>query len=388
MIIGQFCDTYPPAVDGVGRVALSYCETLTSMGHTAYYVAPQAPHVDDPVGFPVLLTASLPVPGELFRMGLPALDMRYRHKITQIPFDIVHCHSPFIAGGEALRISRKLGVPLVSTFHSKYRDDYLAKTHSAFVARQGVKAIVRFYEKCDGVWTVNSATADVLREYGFRGPITVMENGTNVEPLAPDAYQRMRERVHLADGVPTLLFVGQHNYKKNLHGILGACAILRAKGQPFQLVCAGDVPDFSAIVSEAHDLGLSDAARFLGFVTDRQLLMAVYERADLLVFPSLYDNAPMVLREAAVMGTPGLVVRGSCSAEGVTDGVNGFISADESAEAIADTILRALPRCREVGENARRTIPLPWPEILKKAEAEYIRLIECKKTRKADLDER
>ena len=33
MIVGQFVDTYPPNVDGVGRVTLSYCETLTAMGH-------------------------------------------------------------------------------------------------------------------------------------------------------------------------------------------------------------------------------------------------------------------------------------------------------------------------------------------------------------------
>lgn len=32
----------------------------------------------------------------------------------------------------------------------------------------------------------------------------------------------------------------------------------------------------------------------------------------------------MVLREAAAMGTPAVVVRGSCSAEGITDGENGF----------------------------------------------------------------
>ncbi|MBR6028532.1 MAG: glycosyltransferase [Clostridia bacterium] len=384
MLIGQFCDTYPPTVDGVGRVTQSYCETLASMGHTAYYVGPSSPYAKDAGGVPVILSASLPVPGELFRMGLPKLDWKYRAKVDSVPFDLVHAHDPFIAGGEALRIARKRGIPLVSTFHSKYQDDFRAKTHSEALAKLGVKIILDFYNKCDSVWTVNHATAEVLKGYGYKRDILVMENGTNAEEPSGDARKRLSGMAALKEGLPTLLFVGQHNYKKNLHGVLGACAILKREGQPFQMLTAGDGPDFKDIQDEARDLGLGEDCRFLGFVNDRDLLMAIYERADLLVFPSLYDNAPMVLREAAATGTPGLVVKGSCSAEGVTDGVNGFVSPDESAEAIAATILRALPGCRAVGEAARATIPVPWDRIMKQVTAEYERLIAEKKRKGAN----
>ena len=102
--------------------------------------------------------------------------------------------------------------------------------------------------------------------------------------------------------------------------------------------------------------------------------MALYHRADLLVFPSIYDNAPMVLREAAAMGTPGLVVKGSCSAEGVEDGVNGFICEDEGGESIARTILRALPDAARVGMKAQETIPIRWESIMTRVVAEYERL--------------
>ena len=128
-------------------------------------------------------------------------------------------------------------------------------------------------------------------------------------------------------------------------------------------------------MEEARTLGIAEECRFLGFIGERPLLMALYHRADLLVFPSIYDNAPMVLREAAVMGTPGLDVRGSCSAEGVVDGVNGFISPDEQAGSIARTIIRALPDTVPVGENASRTIPISWEIIMRRVVAEYERLI-------------
>ena len=48
-------------------------------------------------------------------------------------------------------------------------------------------------------------------------------------------------------------------------------------------------------------------------------------RAIAFTFPSLYDNAPMVVREAAVMGTPAVLVAGSDAAEIIHDGANGFV---------------------------------------------------------------
>ncbi|MBQ8161904.1 MAG: glycosyltransferase [Clostridia bacterium] len=376
MVIGQFCDTYPPTVDGVGRVTLSYCRTLAELGHEAYYIAPQSKDGTEVYGIPVILSASLPVPGELFRMGVPGLDAKFQKAIREVPFDLVHAQDPFLAGMEASRIARKRDIPLVSTFHSKYYDDALAKTHSRALADVVVQKLVKFYDRCDGVWTVNHATADVLRGYGFRGKILIMENGTDPEKLSEEAALRLSERVRVKSGVPFLLFVGQHNYKKNLHGILKACAMMKNNGKPFQLVTAGDGPDFDDIVKEAKRLGIQDDVQFLGFMSDRNELMALYHRADLLVFPSLYDNAPMVVREAAVMGTPALVVQGSCSAEGMEDQVNGYISPNETPEAIYETIVRALPSVREVGERARVSIPKSWRSIMEKVVSEYERLID------------
>ena len=385
MIIGQFCDTWPPQVDGVGRVTLAYCQTLSELGHQTYYIAPDSPYATDPQGYQVILSASLKVPGELFRMGLPGLDFRYRKKLDEVPFDIVHAQSPFLAGAEARRIAHKRNIPLVSTFHSKYYDDALAKTHSKALAKMVVGSIVDFYNHCDGVWSVNNATAEVLRQYGYRGRILVMENGTNPEVLDPRGQRQLEKRLTLKPGVPTLLFVGQHNWKKNIRGILEACALLRDQGVSFQLVTAGDGPDFEEIRQEITALKLDDRVTLLGFMRDRGELMALYHAADLLVFPSIYDNAPMVLREAAVMGTPGLVVDRSCSAEGVIDDYNGFITPSEGAEDIAATIRRALPRAAVVGRYAQATIPVAWDQIMHRVVAEYERLIAEHPMRKLTL---
>ena len=102
-------------------------------------------------------------------------------------------------------------------------------------------------------------------------------------------------------------------------------------------------------------------------------------RADLLVFPSLYDNAPMVVREAAAAGTPALLIRGSCAAEGVADGENGYL-VEDTPEAIAAGMARAIETGETVGANARQTIPLAWDAVIAKARARYEVLAERYRT--------
>ena len=84
------------------------------------------------------------------------------------------------------------------------------------------------------------------------------------------------------------------------------------------------------------------------------------------------------VREAAAAGTPSLLIRGSCAADGVTDGVNGFLC-ENTPEDIAACMKRALLTARSVGARARETIPVPWSGIAKQVFDRYAALIERKK---------
>lgn len=112
MIIGEFVDTYPPSLDGVGRVCFSYCETLNTMGHSAYYVAPHNDHDDKCYDVPFVLSSSIKLPHEAYRIGLPHLDLKYRKAIDKIPFDIVHMlSSPFVCLCYAITLERLIKKP-------------------------------------------------------------------------------------------------------------------------------------------------------------------------------------------------------------------------------------------------------------------------------------
>ena len=82
-------------------------------------------------------------------------------------------------------------------------------------------------------------------------------------------------------------------------------------------------------------------------------------------------------REAAVMATPSVMVRGSTAAEIIRDGENGFLCQDD-AQDLARVIKNALndpQRLKQVGQNACETIPVPWETIMKTVEERYARLV-------------
>ncbi len=380
MIIGEFCEIYPPHIDGVGMVVRSYCEELSRAGQTSLYIAPRSAdkrYREATESFPVMRYASVPIPKEAYTVGLPAFDLSFQNNLNHIPFDIVHAHTPFVSAIEATRIARERNIPLVATLHSKYYDDVLQKTRSEVIAKAVVWRIVQFFNKCDEVWTVNEATAEVLRGYGYTGKIVVMPNGTNLwYPTREDA---LAAEMHFGLGRGNVfLFVGQQNFKKNTDSILKAAALYRKNDRDFRIVFAGQGPDADKLHALADRLGLSDNAVFTGHIADREILKGLYARADLFVFPSLYDNAPMVVREAAAAGTPSLLIEGSCAAEGVTDGENGFLCKN-TPEEIAACMARALKTAKTVGMRARETIPLAWSRIAQDVIARYEALIERKK---------
>lgn len=376
--IGQFTDTFLPVVDGVGRVALAYAETLCRLGHQVTVVSPMY-DTGYRGGYPFELVdfQGMSLPGmKQYKTGEAPMDAHYRKRMRMIPLDIVHAHSPFTAGSEALRLAVQRKLPLVATFHSKYYDDFLKATKSERLAKLGVKFVVDYYERCDEVWAVGQATADVLHEYGYQGEIQVMPNGVNMRRAEQDAINEVERRWGLKKD-PLILFVGQMNWKKNILTVLEACAQLRGEGNRFQLILAGQGPDFKAIEEKIHELGLADRTHLAGHITDNRLLDGLYSRASIFAFPSLYDNAPMVVREAAVMGTPAVMVRGSSAAEIIRHGENGYLC-ENTPEGLAQVIRGVLldpDAARQVGQNARETIPVPWEKILETALGRYERLI-------------
>lgn len=376
--VGLFCESFLPVIDGVGRVVHAYARYLEGMGHEVTVASPLYSTGRRVEGrLRLVAWRSFTVPrARLYRTGIPLLDAGYRKRIGKIGMDIVHAHSPFSAGSAARNVARRLDVPLVFTFHTKFYEDFYKATRSRAFARAAALYVARYMRRCDEVWAVSEGSVKVIREYGFMGPVRVMPNGADLRAPRPGAGQNAAERFGLARA-PVLLYAGHLDWKKNILLILQACALLKGEGLAFQLALAGQGKDEAAIRRKAEELGLVDNLVMTGHLTDTALLDSLYQSAALFVFPSLYDTSGMVVREAAVMGTPSVLIRGSSAAEGISDGHNGFLCED-SAESLARVIRGALSNPEKLaaaGRSARETIPLAWDTVIKDVQRQYERVI-------------
>lgn len=375
---GIFNDNFPPILDGVALTAQNYAYWLHQKGYDVRVITPYAPDSEDVIkaaDYPIHRFPSIPIPFRApYRYGMPYLSARFMREFRNMNFELVHAHCPFVTGDLAYSVAKKQQIPLIATFHSKYRQDFEHNVKSKLIVDWMVRHIIRFFEKADEVWIPQAAVEPTLREYGYKGHVEVVENGNDfytpvdkIEEMRDD----MREELGILPDETMLLFVGQHIWEKNIGFILDALSLIKDK--PFHLFMVGTGYAVREIRLKIASLGLQNKVTMLGNIHDRERLKRIDAAADLFLFPSLYDNAPLVVREAAAMHTPALMLQESTAAEVITADVNGFLTPNNLND-YADCISYLLEHhdiLRRVGDKASLTISRSWDNVIEEVVLRY-----------------
>ena len=235
-----------------------------------------------------------------------------------------------------------------------------------------IRFIVNHIKIADEVWVVSEGAGENLRSLGYTGDYIVMPNGVDF-PRGRVDTAAITAQYHIQDDVPVLLFVGRMMWYKNLRLMLDALRIYKESGHSFRMFMIGKGTDMRAAEKYAAKIGLAKDITFTGKMSDRDELRAFYSRADAFLFPSTFDTNGLVVREAAACGCPSLLIAGSCAAEGIEEGVTGYLS-EENASAYAKALERMLSdpeKMRQVGENASKEIYLSWEDAVRMAYARY-----------------
>ena len=375
---GIFNDNFPPILDGVALTAQNYAYWLNEKGYDVRVITPYAPNADEVINaasYKINRYISIPIPfRHPYRYGMPHIDLPFMRNWMKMDFELVHAHCPFTSGNLAYAAAQKQHIPMVATFHSKYRQDFEHNVKSKLIVDQMVRHIIRFFEKADEVWIPLPAVEETLREYGYKGHVEVVENGNDFyTPTVQIEAMRaeMREELGLLPDETMLLFVGQHTWEKNIGFILDALALIKDK--PFQLFMVGTGYAVREIRHRIKQLGLSHKVTLLGNIHDRERLKKIYAAADLFIFPSLYDTCGLVVRESAAMHTPSLMLAGSTAATAITDGVNGFVSPNSLDEYAAHIVsLMEHPELlMRAGSKASKTISRSWESVMEEVVLRY-----------------
>lgn len=376
--IGLFNDSFPPVMDGVAVCVENYARWMQESVGGVSVITPENPDADYSYKkYEVLTYMSVAVP---FRppyvTGISDLDPKFMARLMLRRFKIVHAHCPFTSGWAAQSLAKRQRIPMVATFHSKYRDDFARVINSDLILDAVIKGIVRFYETADEVWVPQESVKDVLYSYGYKGNIEVMQNGCDlVGDYSPEFFSESRRKLGIADGELVLLYVGQHIWEKNLK--LTIETLGRLKDLPFRMFFIGTGYAEAEMKEMVEREGISGKVTFVGRLTDRNLMKQYYAAADLFLFPSLYDTDGLVVREAAALHTPAIMLREASASGMLTDGKTGFLigNSAEDFEAAVRSLEVDRGRLQEVGLSASNNIVRSWKDIAEEAIDRYNSLI-------------
>ena len=363
-------DSFPPCIDGVANAVVNYGRILSERYGTATVVTPAYPDAaDGEYPFNVVRYASLDTTRQVgYRTGLP-FSPELIASMEKQNFDLIHSHCPITSTLLARTVRERTNCPIVLTYHTKFDIDIANAIHGRLLQEEAKHLLLENIEACDEVWTVSQGAGDNLRSLGYQGEITVMPNGVDLPSRRADEQliQSVTRDYDLPSGIPIFLFVGRMMWYKGIRIILDALQMLALGGMDFRMVFVGGGGDREEIIHYARQPGLEGKVLFIEPEHDRERIRAWYTKADIFLFPSTFDTNGLVVREAAACGLPSVLVEGSCAAEGITDGLNGFLT-EENAVCLYNKLKDLCSNrdaVKRAGECARKTLYLSWEDALR-----------------------
>ena len=367
--VGIFVDTFFPMLDGVIMVVDNYAKRLSQKCNVTIFTLKPRGYKKGQDNYPykVVRCARAILPFLDYDLPLPRLDRHFLSELKATELDIIHIHSPFTIGKLGIEFAKKNNIPVIATLHSQYKMDFYRNTKNKRLADVLTNKVAKTFNKCNECYTVNRSMAKMFHEeYGIDHVPLVQPNGTEMKPIdnKEAAIKMINEKFGLPDDMPVFLFVGRINKLKNIYFLLDALTHLKDKH--FKMIFVGDGQDLHDFQNKVNSSSVANNVIFTGKLEDRDLLAALYLRAKLFLFPSLYDTNSLVQIEAASQNTPTLFLKESITSSTVTDNVNGFLS-DATPEAYARKIEEILAddelySC--VSEAAFNDLYANWDQIV------------------------
>ena len=261
-------------------------------------------------------------------------------------YDVIHTATPGSMGLNAL-IAAGSDIPIIGSYHTsipEYARERVEKIvqkfklpseHTGERSEDGTWEYMKwYYNRCRVVLAPSEHTKSTL-EKKLNIEIRIFSRGIDINRFNPEFRTEH-------NGV-SVLYVGRVSIEKNL----GLLTKIFKDRKNAKLTIVGDGPYLEEMKNACPD------AEFLGFLGGEDLSRA-YASSDIFVFPSTTDTFGNVVLEAMSSGLPVIVTDKMGPKEMVSDGENGFISAnDDEFERKLNVLIGDKSLRQKMGAKAR-----------------------------------
>ena len=369
-------DSFPPLIDGVANTVKNYARVLKHDNGNPIVITPENPDAkDEQFDYPVIRYPGLDVRKFIGYFAGNPFSPSVVKSLNDKNFSLFHSHCPFASTMLSRCLRDIYDKPIVMTYHTKFDIDIRKALHTKLLQEEMIDLIIDNINSCDEVWVVSNGAGKNLKSLGYKGDYIVMNNGVDIPKgrLIEDEYMLYTKDYDLPKDVPIFLFVGRLMWYKGIKIIIDALSGLKSQDYDFRMIFIGKGQDENEIKKYAKDSKVIDKCIFTGPIYDREKLKAFYCRSNLFLFPSDFDTNGLVVREAAAMSLPSVLLQNSAASEGVTKNVDGFMINENPASlsALLVRLISDLNMVKKVGENAANNLYLSWEDAIKVAEDRY-----------------
>jgi phosphatidyl-myo-inositol alpha-mannosyltransferase len=357
-LVSPYDFAYP---GGVTEHVAHLAEQFLARGHDVHIVAPSSDDEAEPISsidapiHRIGRVVSIPANGSVARITLSLRSyLQAKRLLQEEQFDLIHLHEPMMPA-LPLTVLRHSTATNVGTFHA-FRNTPLTYFYGKPILRP-------FFRKLHGHIAVSSAARDFVGEY-FRADYRVIPNGIDF-PRFNTRYPPLEQ---LADGRPTVLFVGRLEKRKGLKFLLRAWPKVLERQPNARLVVVGRGRPLEGYRRFAARQGWSPSdVVFAGYVAAEDL-PRYYQSCDVFCAPNTgQESFGIVLLEAMAAGAPIVASDIPGYRDVVSDGEQGLLVEPKNPGAIADAVLRLLAN-PELRANMRRTgqdnaRAYDWPRV-------------------------
>jgi glycogen synthase len=220
--------------------------------------------------------------------------------------DAVHNHD-WMTGPSAEYISKSLGIPLIATMHgTEYgRNKGVFTDLQQFVFAKEEKLV----HSSDKVIVCSDYMAAEIDEL-FGVPdskVTVIPNGAMI---MASSYRTINAEdiFPFLIGKKVVFSIGRMVKEKGFETLIKTAAMLKETHVDLCFVIAGNGPLLETYRRKVKDQSLDSYVHFIGFVHEG-IREGLLERADMAVFPSIYEPFGLAAAESLASGTPTIIAK-------------------------------------------------------------------------------
>lgn len=361
-------ETFPPEINGVANTLGRLGDGLRLRGHQVEIVRPRQAGEPPVVGDPQLMLCrgwALPgYPGlQWGEVSMHKLLRRWR----RAPPDVLYIATEGPLGLSALRAARRLGIAVVSGFHTNF-PQYFGEYGLGLLARLLTHYLRWFHRRTVATLVPSQSQRLALQRRGFER-LALLARGVDACLFNPARRsQALRLTWGLGPDDIAVMHVGRLAAEKNLGELRPTLDALHKAypGKRLRLVMVGDGPQRTALEQQLPEAVFCGARR-------GEDLAEHYASGDLFLFPSLTETFGNVVLEAMASGLAVVAYDEAAAAQHIRHGHSGALAMPGDQAAFIDAacwLLEESETLRRVRLNARQHASRQgWPAVVEQFEA-------------------